>query len=82
MTKIYFLTFGGPDENYHDTVNRLCNQAKKMEVFNEIIGLTEKDLHNDKEFWSKHYNFIRQNKKKGYGYWLWKPYIIKKTLKK
>ena len=79
--KIYFLTFGAPTKNYHEAVERLCNQAKQMNIFNEIIGITEKDLQNDNEFWSKHCNFINNNKR-GYGYWLWKPYIIKKKLEK
>jgi len=52
-----------------------------MNIFNEIIGLTEKDLQNDNEFWTKHKDFINSNSR-GYGYWLWKPYIIKKTLEK
>ena len=79
MMKIFFLTFGGPLQNYHDAVKRLCEQAKNMEIFHEIIGLTEKDLINDNEFWNKHSDFIKSNQR-GYGYWLWKSYIIKKTL--
>lgn len=79
--KLFFLTFGGPTINYHEAVERLCNQAKKMEIFDEIIGMTEKDLQNDQEFWSKHCDFINSNSR-GYGYWLWKPYIIKKILEK
>ena len=79
--KIYFLTFGGPSENYHKAVNRLCIQATKMETFDIIIGLTEKDLMDDKDFWNKHGKFINNNSK-GYGFWLWKSYIIKKTLEK
>ncbi len=70
-----------PTKNYHDSVERICKQAKKMEVFDEIIGLTEKDLQNDENFWLKHNNFIESNLK-GYGYWIWKPYIIMKTLEK
>lgn len=81
MVKIFFLTFGGPTQNYHEAVERLCKQAKKFEIFDEIIGLTEKDLQNDNEFWSKHKDFINSNSR-GYGYWIWKPFIIKKTLEK
>lgn len=79
--KIFFLTFGAPTKNYHEAVERLCNQAKQMDIFDEIIGMTEKDLQNDEEFWSKHCDFINNNSR-GYGYWIWKPYIIKKTFKK
>ena len=31
------------------------------------------------EFWNNHSEFILANKR-GYGYWLWKPYLIMKTL--
>jgi len=79
--KIYFLTFGASTKNFHNAVERLCNQAKQMNIFDEIIGFTEKDLQNDNEFWSKHCDFINKNRR-GYGYWLWKPYIIKKKLEK
>lgn len=79
--KIFFLTFGASTKNYHDAVERLCNQAKQMNIFDNIIGMTEKDLQNDNEFWSKHCDFINNNSR-GYGYWLWKSYIIKETLKK
>ena len=79
--KKYFITFGGPASNYHDAVNKICNQAKKIELFDEIIGYTEKDLQNDQDFWAKHSNFI-QNNHRGYGYWIWKSYLILKTLNK
>jgi hypothetical protein len=76
---LHFLTFGGPTVQYHDAVNRICKQAEQFELFDNIIGLTETDLQHDNEFWAKHEDFINSNPR-GYGYWLWKPYIIKKTL--
>ncbi len=81
MPKIYFLTFGAGGKDYYDAVERLCNQAKDFGCFFEIIGLTDKDLQQDDEFWLKNKDFI-QNNPRGYGYWLWKPYIIYKTLLK
>jgi len=35
---------------------------------------------NDSDFWNKHRLFI-ENNKKGFGLWIWKPYIINKLLK-
>ena len=75
----YFITFGAGGQNYYDAVNRLINQVKILNIFDKIIGYTDNDLKNDVEFWTKHSNFI-ENNKRGYGYWLWKPYIIKKTM--
>ena len=83
--KQIFITFGSPSfdpsQNYYDAVARICNQAKEFNVFDEIIGYTDKDLKNDSEFWDKHKDFI-ENNKRGYGYYLWKPYLILKTLEK
>lgn len=76
-----FLTFGGPTKNYHDAVDRLCNQAKSFEIFNEIIGYKDNDLKKYNDFYTKHENFIKNNNR-GYGYWIWKPFLILKTLEK
>lgn len=81
MSKKYFLTFGAPNKNFHEAVNRLCIQANNTNLFNNIDGLTEKDLMNDKKFWQTYGEFIKTNKR-GYGYWIWKPHIIKKALEK
>ena len=59
--------------------SRLCNQATKINLFNKITFFTDTFLQNDTEFWERHSNFVIKNKK-GYGYWLWKPYLIKKTI--
>ena len=76
---IVFITFGAGGQNYYDAVERLTKQANNLNIFNKIIGYTDKDLMEDKAFWSQHSNFI-QNNSRGYGYWLWKSYIIKKTM--
>ena len=40
----WFITFGGPTANYHNAVKRICNQASTLDVFDHIIGYTDKDL--------------------------------------
>ena len=77
----WFITFGGPTENYHAAVARICREANEISTFDHIIGYTEKDLMNDEAFWNKHKDFIVANKR-GYGYWIWKSYLTKKTLEK
>ena len=74
-----FLTFGGPTENFHNRVRTLCEQAKTLNFFTRIIGVTEQFLMNDQDFWNKHGHFITYHPR-GFGYWLWKPFIIKKFL--
>ena len=79
--KKYFLTFGGNGPNFHNAVKRICAEAQEFSLFHEILGLTEKDLQNSTEFWQKHANFLNKNRK-GYGYWIWKSYLVKKQLEK
>ena len=76
---LFLLTFGGPTTEYHNCVNRLCNEGIELGCFDVIKGMTEIDLMEDKDFWNLHSNFIKNNKK-GYGYWIWKSYIIMKYL--
>jgi len=75
----YFITFGAGAEHYTEAVNRLINQATSLELFDKIIGYNDSYLRNDIEFWNQHSTFI-ENNGRGYGYWLWKSYIIKKTM--
>lgn len=72
-----FITFGGGGMHYIDACNRLIGQAKSLDLFDNIILYTDEYLKKDTEFWEKHHKFIETNKR-GYGYWLWKPYIVKK----
>lgn len=76
--KLVFITFGGGGQNYYDAATRITNEVKSLKAFNQYITYTDSDLKKD-EFWKTHSQFI-ENNKRGYGYWLWKPYIILKTL--
>lgn len=76
---IVFITFGAGKQNYVDAGKRLIQQAKSTGYFDKTILFTERDLKTDKEFWNKHSTFISKNRR-GYGYWIWKSYIIKKTM--
>lgn len=76
-----FITFGGPTRNYHNSVMRICNEANQLNFFNNITGFTDSYLKQDSEFWNKHGNFI-ENNRRGYGYWVWKSYLIEKELNK
>ena len=67
------------DNIYH--ANCLSEQIKQLDIFDENNVYTENDLINDKSFWDKHGEFIKQNKR-GFGYWIWKPYLIMKEMEK
>jgi len=83
MKKVFF-TFGS-DNNYERPHISYCNflaqQIKKLDIFDEINVLTGDDLKNDKSFWERHGKFI-ENNKRGYGYWIWKPYLITQMMNK
>lgn len=79
--KIVLLTFGGGSKKYYDAVCRLVKQAQSYDIFDKIIGLTDIDLQKKfPDFWKEHSNFISNNRR-GYGYWVWKPFIIYETMK-
>ena len=50
--------------------------GKEVGLFDRIVSYSPKDL--DETFFNNNRNIFKQ--KKGNGYWLWKPYIIKKSL--
>jgi hypothetical protein len=76
---ITFLSFGGQTDRYRNNVDRICKEAAAFNIFNNIVGLKEDYLQNDPDFWGLHKTFM-ENNPRGYGYWLWKPYIVKKQL--
>lgn len=79
--KIWALSFGGGEGNFHDALSRISNELTELKVFDKIVSIEDNELKSDDVFWNKHANFI-ENNKRGYGYWIWKPYIIMKTLEK
>lgn len=75
---ISLLSFGAGGENYYKCVERMKIQGKLSGLFSTINVYTDKEL-KETEFYKEHGHFI-ENNPKGYGYWLWKPYFILKTL--
>jgi hypothetical protein len=75
---INFITFGSHD-NYIEAGTRLINQVDDLKIFNNIKLYSKDDLENDINFWSLHKDFILSNSR-GFGYWIWKPYLIKKNM--
>jgi len=74
------ISFGGGSYNFNAAVNRICNELSNLNIFDSVIKYTEIDLKTDPIFWNNHGKFVSENKR-GYGYYIWKPYIILKTLK-
>ena len=72
---IVFATFGD-SLRYSQAIRLLVNEAMNMQCFESILPFTEKHL--DPEWLKKHQTFIMQNPR-GFGYWIWKPQVIKQA---
>ena len=77
--KKYLISFGSP--NLELSVKRFLKQAKDFNYFDKVIVFSINDL--GKKNKKKLLNLLKNRKnKKGYGFWFWKPLIIKKFLDK
>jgi hypothetical protein len=76
---LHFITFGGGTKCYNEAVSRITSQIKASTLFDTVTGYLDTDLKSDLEFWNKHGSFIEKSPR-GYGFWLWKPYLILKKL--
>lgn len=66
------------DKNYTKAQKINSKSALKFGEFDSIISYSPEDI--DSFFYNKNKHILDQ--KKGGGYWLWKPYFIKKTLER
>lgn len=75
MSKVVFLSFANTD--FAPSLKRLQEQIKGCPLIDEFFFLTEKDLGADflKDFHPSIY-------RRGYGYWKWKSYLVKRTFDK
>lgn len=74
--KVVLCSFA--DSSFCNVIKRFQYEAKESGFFDEIFVYTEKDF--DENFWNRHHEFI-ENNRRGYGYWIWKPYVVNRTLK-
>ena len=84
-----FITFGNKGdhynkirkktENYEKAGKRLLNEVQKINIFDSYQLYTDDDLKLNKKFWKKHSKFIMSNQK-GFGKYIWKPFLIKRNL--
>lgn len=72
-----YLAICFTDEKYQKTRERYAAQLLSKGIFDSVIQYSPDDF--DKDFKDKHGKFIAENPK-GYGYYIWKPYLILKTL--
>lgn len=81
--KKFFITFSANTPQYPNLTKRnkiVCEQAASLKYFDNIIGYTDQDLKRDIEYWGKYGDFIAKNPR-GFGFYSWKPYVVRRTLK-
>jgi hypothetical protein len=76
----HLITFG-QGEKFIEAAKRLLQQAYEIGTFDDLQMFTDEDLKNDPGYWNKHSAFSIANRR-GYGFFLWKPYLIMKTMEK
>jgi len=80
VTNWHLLTFGGGAETYRDAARRLATEGTKSQFFCSSTALFDFELNTIyPDFYENHGNLIANNFR-GYGYWIWKPYLIYKRL--
>jgi len=76
MSKIHFITFA--DSKMSPTLKQIKKEAKKSCFFDVIHCYNERVF--EKNYWEKFHSFY-ENNPRGFGYWIWKPYLIDRELK-
>jgi hypothetical protein len=72
----YFLSFA--NEPFYHALERIEKQAVESQLFDKIKIYRDTDLPQYTEFWERHKELLLNNR--GYGFWIWKPFLIMKTL--
>ena len=70
------ITFAAGNPSFLNMAKNLKNSAPEYET----TIYTERFLKNHEDFWSRHKEFITKNKR-GFGYWIWKPFVIQQVMK-
>lgn len=76
MSGIYLATYSSGGVDWRRTAERLVRQAVETEWFKGVFNLNETFL--NKDFCSRYADIL--HKRKGAGYWIWKPHIIQRCL--
>ena len=71
---LHFITYG--DHNFSTSKNRLLKEAHAFNEFKTITSYGPEDL--SQEFKQKHKDILKCSR--GGGYWIWRPYILKKKI--
>lgn len=75
------LTFGEGSRGHRQSARRLARQGLETSMFDDSLAIDLKCLREFfPQFLVEHAALIK-NSPRGYGYWIWKPFIIRETLR-
>lgn len=82
---IHLVTFGDTIK-YGGALTRMLVTASQWthcntKIFSSINVFNETHLKQSNDFWTQHGNFIQENPR-GFGYWLWKSWLILKVMER
>jgi hypothetical protein len=78
--RLHFITFAdGTNPKYMIAAKQLADMIFKAQIFSTLKVYTKMDLMHDEVFWTQHKDFFARSPR-GFGYWLWKSYIVWKRL--
>lgn len=77
--KVHFISFADDNSKYKKSLERILHEAKSFDYFDTITAYTNNSPELS-DFLQKHQTFISKHKR-GYGYWIWKAYIVLTKLK-
>ena len=72
--KVFFVTYGSG--KYASSMERLVQEAKDTGEFDVVHGFTRKDI--DQDFARANAETLSQER--GGGFWLWKPYFVRRVM--
>lgn len=77
-SRTHFVTFA--DAKYAGSLGRICREALAYFSEDRIHAYDDAALRVT-EFWDRHGDFVTREKR-GFGYWIWKPYVILDTMER
>lgn len=75
------ITFGAGLPNWRAAARRLANQAQSTGWFADIQVYDERRLATDFPYFARVHGALMRANRRGYGYWIWKPFLISRNLR-
>ena len=77
---IHVITFAAGSSGYRSTMKRLTDECSASGYFQTVKGHDDSSLQRDyPDFYFRLMSFVQQHPR-GFGLWVWKPFLVMKTL--